>query len=39
MEKSKKRIKIDLLNKFRELEEVADDTLPPVWLRKNYLGH
>jgi len=36
MEKNKKMIKIDLLYKFKELEEVADDTLPPVWLRKDY---
>ena len=20
------------------MEDIADDTLPPVWLRKNYLG-
>ena len=38
MEKNMKMIKIDLLNKFREMEELPDPVLPRVWLRKDYIG-
>jgi hypothetical protein len=38
MEKNKKMIKIDLLDKFREMEDAADPVLPRMWLRKDYLA-
>jgi hypothetical protein len=38
MEKSRKRIKIDLLDKFREIEESPDTALPGGWLRNDYLA-
>lgn len=38
MEKNRKMIKIDLLDKFREMEPEEDNTLPPVWLRKDYIA-
>jgi len=38
MEKNKKTIKIDLLDKFREMGPEADNTLPRGWLRKDYIA-
>lgn len=38
MGKNKKTIKIDLLDKFREMESEVDNTLPRGWLRKDYLA-
>ena len=38
MTKNKKIIKIDILEKFRELEHEADDKLPHNWLVNDYFG-
>jgi hypothetical protein len=36
MEKNKKIIKIDILDKFRELQGEEDAALPGTWLRQDY---
>jgi hypothetical protein len=36
MEKNKKTIKMDILEKFRELEEEAGSILPNDWLQHDY---
>ena len=36
MEKNKKMIKRDILDKFRFIEEVEADILPPRWLTSDY---
>jgi hypothetical protein len=38
MEKSRKMIKRDLLDKFREMGLETDNTLSPIWLRKDYIA-
>ncbi len=36
MEKNKKMIKRDILDKFRSIEEAESDMLPPKWLASDY---
>jgi hypothetical protein len=38
MEKDKKTIKTDILNKFKELDQDVGGTLPRIWLRKDYVA-
>lgn len=36
MIRNKKRIKIDILDKFKEMESEVDSRLPKAWLKKDY---
>ncbi len=38
MEKNKKMIKMDILNKFREMEDEVARTIPEEWLKNDYFN-